>query len=210
MIGHTRNYVPTVEDEAALPPEQQIVQMTYQTALEEAEKAWRELWDITATKDFGNCFARADVVIGGEVIISAVPATFLLSMEKQLGDVQSFVEKLVELDPSEVWSYDDNTGLSKTEATQAHRTRKVQQVLTLSAATEQHPAQAQIISVDQVVGHWNTTKFSGAIARTKKRELAARVETLLRAVKQARARANMTPVVKQKVGAALLAYVFGT
>lgn len=210
MNGQERNYVPTAEDEVVLPPERQIVQMTYQTALSEAEKAWRELWDITATKDFGNTHARADVVIGGEVIISAAPATFLLSMEKQLADVLTFVEKLVELDPSEDWSYDDNTGLSKTGATQAHRTRKVPQVLTLSPATEHHPAQVQAIQVDQVVGHWHTIKFSGAIPRTKKRELAARVEKLLRAVKQARERANMTPVVKQKAGAALLAYVFGT
>lgn len=208
MNGHARTYVPTVEDEIQLPPEQQIVQMTYQTALEEANTAWRELWNITATKDFGNCNARADVIVDGKVIIENSPATFLLSMEKQLGDMQTFLEKLVELDPSEDWVYDDNTGLSKTGATRTHRTRKVPQVLTLSPATEHHPAQVQSIQVDRIVGHWNTVKFSGAIARTKKRELAARVENLLRAVKQARVRANMTPVVKQKAGAALLAYIF--
>lgn len=210
MNGQERNYVPTAEDEVELPPERQIVQMTYQTALDEVEKAWRELWNITATKDFGNCHARADVIIGGEVIVAGAPATFLLSMEKQLGDVQTFVEKLVELDPAEDWSYDDNTGLSKTGATQAHRTRKVPQVLTLAPPTEHHPAQVHAIEVNQIVGHWNTIKFSGAIPRTKKRELAARVEQLLRAVKQARERANMTPVVRQKAGAALLAYIFGT
>ena len=102
----------------------------------------------------------------------------------------------------------NHTGFSKTGAIQTHKTRKVPQVVTLSPATEQHPAQVQAIQVDRIVGHWSTIKFSGAITRTKKRELAARVQKLLRAVKQARERANMTPVVRQEAGAALLAYIF--
>lgn len=210
MNGHTRTYVPTAEDETQLPPEKQNVQMTFGTALTETRSALTELWNIAATKDFGNCTAKADVVVDGVTLIEGAPATFLLSMEKQLGDVQSFVDKLVELDPSEEWSYDDNTGLSRTPATQQHRTRKIPEVLVLSPATEHHPAQVQAIQVDRVVGHWSTIKFSGAISRVEKRALASRVEKLLRGVKQARERANMTPVVRQNAGGALLEYIFFT
>jgi hypothetical protein len=210
MNGHTRTYVPTAEDETELPPEKKNVLMTHNRALDEASVAWKELWDITATKDFGNCTARADVIVDGKIIIESVPATFLLSMEKQLSDMQSFVEKLVELDPAEDWYLDENTGLFKSERIQAHRTRKIPEVINLSPATEHHPAQVQLCQIDRVVGHWNTIKFSGAIPRTEKQSLVNRVEKLLRAVKQARERANMTPVIRQKAGGALLEYVFGS
>lgn len=210
MNGHTKTYTPTAENETILPPERMVVQMTYQTALEEAQDAWKDLWNTTAVKDFGNCTVRSDVVIDGKIIVSSAPATFLLSMEKQLVDMQTFVTKLVELDPAEEWAFDSNTGLSKTQPTQAHRTRKVAEVLTLAPATKEHPAQTQAIQVDRIVGHWNTIKFSGAIPRTEKKRLLGRVEKLLRGVKQARERANMTPVTRQTAGGALLEYVFTT
>ena len=76
-------------------------------------------------------------------------------------------------------------------------------------ATDKHPAQVEIYYEDNIVGLWKTTKFSGAVPASKVAEMLGRVETLQKAVKFAREKANSTEAPRQQVGAKLLAYVFG-
>jgi hypothetical protein len=61
---------------------------------------------------------------------------------------------------------------------------------------------------DVWVGTWTTTKFSGAIPARTRNDLLERVRKLLDAVKAAREEANGLEVKPQKVGAALLGYIF--
>lgn len=49
------------------------------------------LFDVTATKDWANCEARADVTVDGWVLVSAVPVSCLLFLEKRLTDIYAFV-----------------------------------------------------------------------------------------------------------------------
>ena len=64
------------------------------------------LFDITATKDWANCTARANVVLDGKPLLEDVPATYVLFLEKQLSDLHTFVGKMSELDPGSDWSVD--------------------------------------------------------------------------------------------------------
>ena len=209
MNGFEKAYTVTVEDHSPLPPERQKVQLTYEDAMAQAREAWSEVWDISAAKDYGNTRANADVVVDGNVIASRVPATFLLTMEKNLASVHTYVSKLVELDPAEDWSRDANTGLHKTAQTRTVRTAKKVERIELAAATEHHPAQVQLHNVDTEVGYWMGTKFSGAIPSVTKRSILERITNLQTAVKQAREAANMTVVERKTVGTDLLKYLFG-
>lgn len=207
MNGFTKTYQPRDEDGETYPPESQKVQHEHQAVFERVATGLTELFDITATKDWANCTAKADVVIDGRVLVKDAPATYLLFLEKQLGDLITFVQKMAELDPASDWNIDPSTGLFKTEPTATQRTKKVQRAIVLYDATEHHPAQTQLITEDVVVGQWVTTKLSGALPAPRKKALLAKIEKLIHAVKYAREQANGLEVTDQKVGAAVLGYL---
>jgi len=208
MNGFTKTYQPRDEDGENYPPESQKVQHEHQAVFDRVTAGLTELFDITATKDWANCTARADVVMDGKVLVKDVPATYLLFLEKQLGDLATFVQKMAELDPASDWNVDPGTGLFKTDPTATQRTKKVQRAIVLYDATEHHPAQTQLITEDVVVGQWVTTKLSGALPAPRKKSLLTRIEKLIQAVKFAREQANGGDVTEQKVGAAILDYLF--
>jgi hypothetical protein len=206
--GFNKNYEPKEEGSEQFPPEQKKVLLRSDDVLSETKNLFAEFLDITATKDFANVSAKADVKIGGNTLIKDVPVPYLLFLEKQLTDLRTFVDKMPVLDESDDWRKDDATGLFKTEPTKTHRTSKVQEAIVLYDATEKHPAQTQLITKDVIVGYWNQTKQSGAITRGDKRKLLERIESVLSAVKSAREEANSVEASEKKVGEDILGYIF--
>ncbi len=208
MNGFTKTYTPRDEDGETYPPESQKVQYEHGNVLERTAAILTELFDITATKDWANCSAHADVVVDGKRLLNDVPATYLLFLEKQLHDLSTFVGKMSELDAGSDWNTDAGTGLFKTEPTAAQRTKKVQRAIVLYDATEHHPAQTQLITEDVVVGQWVTVKLSGALPAPRKKQLLARIEKLSNAVKFAREQANGIEANEQKAGQAVFDWLF--
>lgn len=189
-VGFLKTYVPSNEEGETCPPESQKVQCKVEDVIDQVSKDLAELFDITAVKDWTNCKAKADVFLNGSVFIRNVPATYLLFLEKQLIDLRTFVSKITELDPSKEWRMDENSGLFRTDPSKTQRTKKIQCPIVLYDATPDHPAQTQLITRDEVVGHWSTVYNSGAIAPTRKMLILDRIEKLIRAVKLAREEAN--------------------
>jgi hypothetical protein len=208
MNGFHKSYQPRDEDGETYPSESLKVQHNAGDVMERVGKSLTELFDITAAKDFANCTARADVIVDGRTLLTAVPATYLLFLEKQLGDLSTFVAKMAELDPGSDWSVDPGTGLFKTEPTATQRTRKVQRAIVLYDATEHHPAQTQLITEDVVAGSWTTIKYSGALPAPRKKVLLARIEKLSNAVKFAREQANAAEAAEQKLGKEVFDFLF--
>lgn len=210
MNGFHKSYQARDEEGETYPSESQKVQHSAVDVLERVSASLSELFDITATKDWSNCSARADVTIDGRTLIKEAPATYLLFLEKQLNDLHTFVAKMAELDPGSDWSVDPGTGLYKTEPTQTQRTKKVQRPITLYEATKEHPAQTQLITEDVVAGTWVTIKYSGAMPAPRKKQLLARIEKLSNAVKFAREQANAAEATEKKLGREVLDFLFGT
>jgi hypothetical protein len=206
--GFSKAYEPKEEGSEQFPPEQKKVMLRADDVLSETKKLFGEFLDITATKDFANMSAKADISVGGNVLVKDVPVPYLLFLEKQLTDLRTFIDKMPTLDESEDWRKDEATGLFKTEPMKTHRTAKVQEAIVLYDATEKHPAQTQLITKDVIVGYWNQVKQSGAITRGEKRKLLEKVEAVLNAVKSAREEANSIEAPDKKVGADLLDYIF--
>ena len=208
MNGFHKAYQPRDEEGETYPPESQKVQHNATDVFERVGVILTELFDITATKDWANCHAKADVVIDGRVLLKDVPATYLLFLEKQLSDLSTFVAKMAELDPGADWSVDPSTGLFRTEPQATQRTKKVQRPIVLYDATEHHPAQTQLITEDVIAGQWTTIKYSGAIPAPRKKQLLARIEKLSNAVKFAREQANGIEAPEQKLAKDVFAYLF--
>ncbi len=75
-------------------------------------------------------------------------------------------------------------------------------------ATKEHPVQVEMCMEDIWVGTWTTTKFSGAIPAAARNMMLERVRKVSDAVKSAREQANGIEVKPQKLGDALLTYIF--
>ncbi|MCO5165880.1 MAG: hypothetical protein M9894_05875 [Planctomycetes bacterium] len=207
LTGFAKTYQKKDEDGDDHPPERQKVQVVATDMLRRAGRLLIELLDVTASKDWANCQAKADVVVDGRVILEGAPATFLLFLEKQLTDLNTFVAKIPVLDPSEDWAFDESTSLYKTDPVQTTRTKKVQRPIVLYQATKEHPAQTQLITEDLSVGTWVTVKHSGALPAPHKDALLERIRRLAAAVKFARETANATEAPRKDVGQRLLDYL---
>lgn len=207
--GFNKVYSPKDAEGEKLPSENQKVQLKVDGLLAQAARGITEYLDTTATKDFANCSARADVVVKGKVLIKDAPVTFLLALEKQFVDLQKFVSNLPVLDENEDWSKDANSDLYKTNPISTHRTKKTQKAIVLYDATPQHPAQTQLITDDIIAGYWEATKFSGAMPLPQRVKLLEKIEELSNAVKAAREEGNMVEAPPVSVGQALFDYLLG-
>ncbi|MGW0249343.1 DUF7873 family protein [Nocardia goodfellowii] len=210
LAGITRAYQPKDEEGEQLPPESTRVQVKSEEVLRQTASTLTRLFDVTATKDWANCAAKADITVDGETLLSDVPVSYLLFLEKQLADLQTFVKRLPVLDAAEAWSFDDSTDTWRTDPVRTIRTKKVPRNHVKAEATDKHPAQVEVYYEDIAVGYWTTVKFSGALPARRINELTARIEKLQQAVKFAREEANGSEVTDQKTGKVIFDYLFRT
>ena len=149
------------------------------------------------------------MVVDGQTLLTQVPATYLLFLEKQLVDLHTFVRKLPVLDASETWSFDrvrrllgDRAGADDADQEDAAQPRQGR------GHRASIPAQVEVYYEDVIVGYWRTVKFSGALPAQRVNELLERVEKLQEAVKFAREEANNIEADEQKMGERVLGYIF--
>lgn len=209
LSGISRTYRPKAEDGEQFPPESTKVQMKAKDAILGTKQVLSKIFDVTALKDYTNCQATADVVVGERTLLKGAPVSYLLWLEKELTDLHTFVKKLPVLDSSESWEYDKAQDCYATPVTQTVKSKKIPRNHVKAEATDKHPAQVEVYHEDVVVGTWNTVKYSGALPQKDVTEMLERVETLQEAVKYARERANSIDTVPQPQAASLLSYIFG-
>lgn len=210
LSGVIRTYQPRDDDGQELPSESTNVQVVIDRSNQKVADALTRLFDVVATKDYANTHAQADVVVDGEALLTAVPPTFLLFLEKRLVDLHTYIDKLAVLDPAVAWepAPTSGEGVSRTAPVMTAKTNKVPKPVVLYDATKEHPAQVQVFNEDVIVGDWTTIKFSGAITKERKQLLLERVDKLAQAVKYAREQANQLEVTDQNVGAPIFDYLF--
>lgn len=208
LSGIARTYQSKDEEGEHLPPESTKVQVRAEDVIASTAATLTRLFDVTATKDWANCTAKADVKVDGHLLVKDAPVSYLLFLEKQLVDVHTFIKKLPVLDPSESWTLDDSSDAWRTDPVKTHRTKKVHRNHELTPATQQHPAQVQVYTEDVTVGYWTQVKFSGALPAKRVNDMLERVEKLQHAVKYAREEANGTEVTDVTVGGTVFGYLF--
>ena len=96
LSGIAKTYKPIDDDAPAaerLPSEGTKVQVRVSECVEQARGILTEMIDMVATQDVANTTAFADVVVDGQIIVTHVPATHLLFLEKRLEDLVTFVTK---------------------------------------------------------------------------------------------------------------------
>ncbi|MFI6877676.1 hypothetical protein ACIBL6_29960 [Streptomyces sp. NPDC050400] len=207
FAGLSRKYSPVDDEGEQFPPESTLVQNNVDNSLTGMADHLTKLFDVVATKERANTEASADVVVDGVTVVSDAPVPLLLFLEKQLVDLRTVVAKAPTLDPSEAWLPDENSRGWRTDPVQTTRTRKVPKTLVRYPATDKHPAQTEVYMVDEIVGHWATTKFSGALSPARRDQLISRIDALADAVKRAREEANSHEAEQIRIGADVFSFL---
>ncbi|MGW3866135.1 DUF7873 family protein [Streptomyces sp. NPDC005047] len=210
LAGISRTYRPRDDEGEQLPAESTRVQARAEDAVREVTEALTRFYDVTATRDWANRTATADIKLAGTPVIRDVPVPYLLFLEKQLTNLTTFVEKLPVLDPSEEWSYDEGQATWRTTAYETVRSKKVPRNHVKAPATDRHPAQVDVYYEDVPVGTWTTVKYSGALPAAQVKAMLERVQALRDAVKYAREEANATEIDQVRIARPLLEYIFKT
>ncbi len=208
--GRERTYRPIDEvNGQKQPAESQRVQQRADDLIRQAIGKWTELWNLIYMQDLGNQQAKADVVVDGKTLLPQVPVTFLLFLDKQVNDLETFISKLPTPDPAEEWSHDANSGFLRSKSTESLRTSKEPTVIVKYEATKDHPAQTELFTKDVPVGTWTQILYSGCITTDKKNIILERIKKLQEGVKPAKEQANLQDIERQKIADALFGYVFG-
>lgn len=208
LMGLARVYEPKAEDGDKLPPEGRLVTARVKEVVRKVCEELVGFWDVVHTQESGNQEAAADIVLDNTALVRNVPVGMLLFLGKQLEDLGTFCKALPVLPADRDWAWDPNRNCYTTEPTRQNRTQKVPKTHVKFEPTEHHPGQADIVTVDEPVGTWETTHFSGAIPAQQKEAIVRRVCELQDAVKKAREAANMLEVEQKQVAKTILDYVF--
>lgn len=166
--------------------------------------------DVVLTKETGNQSAKTDLVIDGKTLLTNVPATFLLGLEKKIIGIRSIYEAIPTLEPGVKWVEDiqnrEGVFVSAHDSIQM-KTRKEPEYKVVYEATEHHPAQVAQVERTVDIGRYITTLQSGKMTPLEKANRLSRIDKLLAAVKSARMKANNIEVGKVDACSVLLDYI---
>lgn len=211
--GFTKKYSAFNEEERkeedAFSESKEIV-TTVMKKLSYTLDAVKDMVDVKFQKDMANKGACADIVVDGRTIMIGVPAVTLLMLEDVLKEVRSVIDTIPTLEPGIKWVQETalGEGIFATEKPETRiRTRKENVWKEVVKATEKFPAQVAQEARDIAVGKYEETKYSSRISPAQKMALLGNVESLSRAVKQARARANEQEVPNTSIGNALMSFI---
>lgn len=205
--GLTKEHEP-FEGQPQLTGENQRVQVNAEQFLTDAQEALGHLFNVTATKDWGNTLARAGVIVDGVILLPDAPVPYLLFVEKMLGELNAELRGLPTQPQTEDWQETGTRGLYKTATVRTPKMVKVEEIVVPIAPTEHQPGQWGKISRDVQQGWWAETKFTGALSPDRLNGILTRIAVLREAVVAARVRANLARVETQEPGELLLSWVF--
>ena len=211
MASH-RVYSPFEETTEDLSAHEQTLELTTTVAekLAYVETQLAKYWDVVYKKESANQEAKADIVIGDQVIASDVPAGFLLGLEKKLGEYRRVCETIPTLQPGIRWEPDPDKGANiyrREPAEKTFKTEKFPNFRVLYDATKEHPAQIEKWTDNKNVGVYVKNVWSGMITVSDKSDLLDRIDNLIKAVKQARRRANGVEVSAGRIAKQLFDYI---
>ncbi len=164
--------------------------------------------DLGLQLDEANTRARADIIVDGEVLIAEVPATFLLQLERRLKELRAVFKEAPTYDPVRLWSVDpsaDKKHVLRAEPVTTIRKQRARKYNVMVEATKEHPAQVDVVEIDEPIGEIRSYEWTGMLSTGKKSALLEQVDRLLSAVKQARSRANTVHVDTSKAMAKRIA-----
>lgn len=211
LTGISRVNRPYNDATPPLPEESTKVQYTVPTIVDHLIDALTPYWDLTATRDYADTEACANLVVDGNVLLRDAPVDYLLFLENQLAEIKKIVRAIPTLPLSEEW-HDTGDGTWHTGELETKQMAKAPLSVVKWAPPDpsyRQEAQTELHWSDSPVGTWKIIKFSGAMHPAAYRLLVKRLDILIEAVKMAREEANSIEVTHRKVAEPILNYLLG-
>lgn len=208
LVGKIRTYQPLEEGGQTFADE--ITELATKVGDELAgwEVAFSAWLDAATQKEVTNQGTSANVVVDGTTLFESMPATALLNLESKLAEIRQIFNAIPTNDPTEHWEWDEQQDCWVSRERISYRTHKAMRSHVAYHATEQHPAQVETYTEDIRAGVWTSILQSGMLSPVEKQARLKRIDTLIRAVKQARQRANDIDVVNVQLGQKLFDYIW--
>lgn len=200
------------DDTPAPAPEVIKLEETVPSKLRYVGKAVARWLDVVLQKEATNQKAVADLVVDGQVLATAVPATFLLGLENKVKRLRDMYLQIPTLQPGIRWEPAPNEGenvFAAADPIERFITQKQTKSTVLYEATKEHPAQIDKWSEDVKVGRYLIAPTSGMITPAHKAEILDRLDRLAQGAKAARMRANSAEVEKITIGQTLVDFING-
>ena len=209
-----KTFTPSEEGAAPVVEEQSDIQSTVVAELHWLAGIWTKAIDTSYAVAEGNTKARADVVLdNGTTVLSQVPATALLELDKRAAEIQEVLLAVPTLDPAKGFRPDPDKAAHVYRARDVvkSRTKKVEEFIVIVPATPEHPAQVGKANKDVVTGAILEQEWSALVTPAEKSRMIERVEELRRAFKAALHRANAVELesVTVSCGKQIFDYVLG-
>ena len=212
--GHTTEDVPYTEDVASevtpIRPqsEEVLITSTVTEKLAFLGEHFGEWIKAVAQKEITNTQARANVTIGETTYV--LPPTLLLSLESRLKLLRDVVMHVPTREMKTLWNITDRAGVFRATPATRQITRKIERYKVVIEPSEHQPGQFATFTEDVPVGERRVTHYSGKWTSQQKSDCIARIDELIRKVKQARQAANEQPINDEadSLGDALLNHVF--
>lgn len=183
---------------------------TVDKRLDYALDIYARLFDGLFQKEEANQRANADLVVGGETLLTGIPATMLLGLETRLKLWQEIVIAIPTLEPSIPWTEDKSAGdgIFRSQDEVKKKTEKKLEYITVAQATDKHPAQIKDWTTDVAVANVHQVTLSSKWPAAKKARVLQRLDDLIISVKRARQRANQVGVLNNlHIGKVLRDYI---
>ncbi len=209
FLGYKKRYEKMSDTGIDLPDEDKQLVTTVDDKLKYTFGMVAKAMDAVTSKEVTNTSTKADVVIDGQIVIEKLPAVVLINLENQFKRLRDVLDGIPTLDPAENWRWDQDFGQYVADDKVTFKTQKVIRPIVLYEATKEHPAQVQPNSEDVPIGRWFTKKFSGMKTPAEKSAMLERIDNIVRALKEARERANDIVVQEMKVADKLFSYILG-
>lgn len=195
-------------------PENKEVQSTVDEQLAYMSNTVARYYDVVLQKESANQVANADIIIDGVAIATNIPAIVLLGLESKLLSLVAVYNAIPTLDAAKSWS--NAIGYAKpnvfvgTYPEERQHSVVAKEWKEISPATANHPAQLKEIESTSVIGKYIITSFSAALTSEDKADRINRLQLMIRAVKEARQRANNVEVTTfPGFGQAIFNYING-
>jgi hypothetical protein len=213
VTGLNRTFTPDDEEKRFLnknADEYKAVALTVTGQLAEDAAVAAKALDWALTQDVANCSAKADVVVNGEALLTQVPISHLLHLEKVFSEYKAVIlAALPVTDPAKEWTYDKTRKLWKSRPEKTGAFVKRNEPVMLHPGNERFKPEAVLDPRESHIGEWETVVWSGAVSEEQKRQLLARADTLIAALKEAIAVADHTPASKLTEGDKLYGFLLG-
>lgn len=212
--GMSRTLTHFVEDQRHLDnQESQALETTVAENIDYLAVPWANWVDTVLQKDSANMEATADVLIDGKIFLHGVPATTLLGLETKLSDLRKVLEAIPTLPPGVGWVRDmeqQRSGVYKSQnTTETLKEVKDTEYRKVAEATPEHPAQIEGVPIVKAIGKYTVSHQCGMMSPLEKAEHLTRLDSILKAIKRARARANDQETTDGTIGMDIFNYIRG-